>query len=305
MEGAVTGGGSGAAGGGGFPAAPHLRPLGVGETLDTALRVYRNNAVTLWKIVAVVIIPLEIIDVILRRIALPSGVFVHNGSLYIFSNTGTSTTSGVAPLVIASLLSFLAQLLATGAMFKLLIDHYLGRDTTWGESFAYAWSRFGSLLWLAILTVVFVSIGFILLFIPGIWLLVAVSVAIPALMYEGVSGFAAMKRSISLVDKHWWATFLRLVVTLLLYGVASIVIGAIVGGLTDALSVSNVTLYEIIYGILRAAVVILLTPFTAAVITVIYIDLRVRKEALDIELLARGFDSPQPPAAVPDWPPAG
>ncbi len=301
----MTGGGYGPAGGG-SPSAPALRPLGVGETLDTALRVYRNNAVTLWKIVAIVIVPLEVIDVILRRVALPSGVFLHNGSLYVYSSTGSSGSSGTGPLIIASLLGFLAQLLASGAMFKLLIDHYLGRNTTWGESFAYAWSRFGALLWLAILTVVFVSIGFVLLVIPGIWLVVAVSVAVPALMYEGVGGFAAMKRSISLVDKHWWATFLRLLVAFILYVVASFIIGAIVGGLAAAFSVGNVTLYEIIYGILRALVVILLTPFTAAVVTVIYIDLRVRKEALDIELLAQGFDSSgPPPLAAPGGLPAG
>ena len=35
--------------------APVLRPLGVGEILDTALAVYRRHAFALWKIVAVVV----------------------------------------------------------------------------------------------------------------------------------------------------------------------------------------------------------------------------------------------------------
>jgi hypothetical protein len=111
-------------------------------------------------------------------------------------------------------------------------------------------------------------------------------------MLEGLTGFKAMTRSMRLVDTRWWATFARVLVAFLLYGVIIFVIGAIVGALTDGLSVSNVTLWVAIDGILRAVVIILATPFIAAVITVIYIDLRVRKEALDIELLAQHFGGP-------------
>jgi hypothetical protein len=262
--------------------------------------------VTLWKIVAIVIVPIEAIAVTLERVVLPSDVFVHNGLLYVPSSSGSTGSNGDLPLLILTLFVYLGQLLATGALFKLLIDHYLGRDTPWRESFGYAWSRFRSLLWLSIITVVFVAIGFVLLVIPGIWLLVAISVAIPALMYEGVGGFAAMKRSISLVDKRWWATLLRLLVTFLLYAVATFIIGLLSTALMRALNVTNVTMFEFLNGVLRAVEYILLTPFTAAVVTVIYVDLRVRKEALDIELLAQGFDaSGAPPLAAPGGLPAG
>jgi hypothetical protein len=269
-----------------------LRPLGVGETLDAAIKLYRNNATTLWTIVALVIVPLEIIEVILRRVSLPSDVFVHNGTLYTFTTNGSSGTGSTVALLLVVLLGLLGQLLSTGALFKSLLDAYLGRSTDWRQSFDFAWHRIGSLIWLGILSTVLVTIGFVLLVIPGIWLLVAISVAVPALMLEGVTGFKAMRRSMDLVDTRWWATFGRLLAVFLLYGVLSFVIGAIVGALTDALSVTNVTLWVVIYGVLRAAVVILMTPFIAAAITVMYIDLRVRKEALDIELLASRFGGP-------------
>jgi hypothetical protein len=148
-------------------------------------------------------------------------------------------------------------------------------------------------------------------------------------MLEGLTGFKAMTRSMRLVDTRWWATFARVLVAFLLYGVISFIIGAIVGALTDGLSVSNVTLWIAIDGVLRGFVIILMTPFIAAVITVIYIDLRVRKEALDLELLAEHFGGPgstlpagtaaptvatagaglpsdTPPApSEPSWPPEG
>ena len=65
-----------AAGAPGAPGADGLRPLGVGETLDTAIKLYRNNAVALWKVVAIIIVPLQVIDVIVRRVTLPSDVFL-------------------------------------------------------------------------------------------------------------------------------------------------------------------------------------------------------------------------------------
>lgn len=289
----MTEGGRGAAGDGGTPTSGRgLRPLGVGETLDTALKLYRNNAVALWTIVAIVIVPLEIIEVIVRRLSLPSDVFVSNGTLYTFTTSGSSGTGGTVALLLVALLGLLGQLLSTGASFKLVLDAYIGRTPDWRESFAFARHRFGSLLWLGILLTVLVAIGFLLLFIPGLWLIVATSVSVPALMLEGVGGFKAMRRSIDLVDTRWWATFARLLVAFLLYAVLTFVIQELVSALTKALNVTNVTLWVAIDGVLRAVVIILMTPFIVAVLTTIYIDLRVRKEALDIELLASSFGPP-------------
>jgi hypothetical protein len=325
VEGAVTEGGFGTAGPGGTPASANaLRPLGVGETLDRAIKLYRNNAVALWTIVAVVIVPLEIIEVIVRRLSLPSDVFVLNGKLYTFTTSGSNGAGGTVALLLVALLGLLGQLVSTGAAFKLVLDSYIGRTPTWQESFAFARHRLGSLLWLGILETVLIAIGFVLLFIPGIWLLVACSVAVPALMLEGVGGFKAMKRSIDLVDTRWWATFGRLLVMFLLYGVLTFVIQELIRLFTDGVNVTNVTLWVVIDGILRAFVIILMTPFIVSVLTTMYIDLRVRKEALDIELLASRFGPPGstvppqtglerehdphgglPPPEPPTWPPTG
>jgi hypothetical protein len=114
-----------------------------------------------------------------------------------------------------------------------------------------------------------------------------VSVAVPVLMVEGASGFSAMKRSINLVDTRWWATFWRLLAAYLLLGVAIFGLSALVSAIGNG--ITNVTLFLILGGAVNAIVSILLSPFVAAVITVIYVDLRVRKEALDIELLAGSF----------------
>src|SRR5437016_2193218 len=77
-----------------------------------------------------------------------------------------------------------------------------------------------------------------------------------------------------------------------MYVVALIVIGLIAGGIERGINITNVTLFVTLSGILQGVIVIFVTPFIAAAITVIYIDLRVRKEALDIELLASRFGGP-------------
>jgi hypothetical protein len=297
VEGAVTGGGGfdspgGAVPTGGEAGGQSLRALSVGETLDVALKLYRRNAVSLWTIVAVVIIPLEIIDVIVRRVTLPSDVFVHNGQLYTFTSGSSSSSSGTVALILISLLGLFGQLLSHGAGFKLLLDSYLGRVADVGQSFAFASHRLLSLLWLSILATILIVIGFILIILPGIWLLVSFSVAVPVLMLEGLGGFSALSRSMSLVRGRWWATFGRLISVLLMYVVALIVIGIIAGAIEKGVSITNVTLFVTVAGILQALILIFVTPFVAAAITVIYIDLRVRKEALDIEILASGFGGP-------------
>jgi hypothetical protein len=304
MEGAIAGlPGADADSSGTAP--PALRPLGVGETLDAAIKLYRRNATTLWTIVAIVVIPLQILDTIVRRVSLPSDVFLSSGTLYSFSGQSTGSVIVVA---LASFLVAVATYIATGGVFEALISSYLGRPATWRKSLQHAGTRAASLIWLAVLSVVFVFIGFILLFIPGLWLLVAISVAVPALMFEGVGGFAAMKRSMDLVDGRWWATFGRLLAAYVLLFAVLFGITALIGAIASGVTLHNVTLYETLIGLANVIAYILVTPFVSAVLTVIYIDLRVRKEALDLELLAQQFTGPgstvPPQPAVAAAPPA-
>jgi hypothetical protein len=276
-----------------------LKPLDVGQTVDAALNLYTKNAVQLWQLVAIVIIPIEVIEVIVRRVTLPSDVFLLHGTLYTRGAT-SSTASNVALLVVA-LLGLFGQLLATGAVFKLQLDAYLGKPHEIRESleFAFARHRLLSLLWVGIIATVMIVIGLILLVIPGIYLFVATSVAVPVLMLEGQKGMAAISRSINLVSRRWWSTFGRLLVGLIMYIVAVFVIGAIAGAIAHG--TSNVTLFEVINGLVGTLITILLAPFIAALITVIYIDLRVRKEGVDHGVLLAGGP---PGGAAPPPPPA-
>ena len=284
---------------GGAPARV-LKPLDLGQMIDAALGLYTKNAVALWKIVAVVVLPLQVIWVIASRLILGS-VYIVNGPL----GNGLHTTSGRANGINALLeiAVVLGSLLATGAVFKFQLDAYLGQPSSVNESFQFAFARHRvfSLLWLSVLTIVLTLAGLILLIVGAVWIGVSLSVAIPVLFLEGTTGFAAVTRSFDLVRGRWWDTFGRL----LILAVMLVVLYAITNAIGSA--IANSVSSPLVWLIVRAAVysigAILFSPFYAAVINVLYVDLRVRKEGLDhATLVARMDEISGPPAGVPPLP---
>lgn len=76
------------------------------------------------------------------------------------------------------------------------------------ETKKYFWSY----LWLSILTTVFILLWTLLLIIPGLIFSIFYSLAVYAFFFEGLTGLAAIKRSLSLVKNYWWAVFGRFIV---------------------------------------------------------------------------------------------
>ncbi len=297
VEGAYTGGGGG-------PSGRQLRPLGVGEVLDTAIRLYSRNAVPMWKIVLAVIVPLAVIQEAVIGGSLPASAFVHDGQLY--APSGQLSTPALGQTV-EIVLAILGPLLVNGALALFLVDAYVGRPLDWASSLRTAGGRIGDLLWLAIVYGVLVFIGLVLVIIPGVWLAVSWSVAIPALMFEHVSGFAALRRSFGLVRHRWWPTFGALLVAVIMLFVVVLVVGLIFQGIQSGLGVGSLALWLAINAAATIVSALITYPFLAAVIAVLYIDLRVRKEGLSFERLTAGPEAswgepspPEPPQST--WP---
>jgi hypothetical protein len=277
---------------------PGLRPLGVGEVLDTAIKLYSRNAVTMWKIVGVVIIPLAVLQQVILAASLPSGAYVHDGTLY--TSTGTLSTPAAGTLA-QSVLGLLAIIVINGALALCLVDSYLGHPLSWSRSLGAAYGRLGALLWLAIIFTIAIVIAFVLIIVPGIWLSVAWAVAVPALMVEGIGAVTALRRSFRLVRHRWWATFGSLFVATIMLFVVLFLVELVFG----ALSFSSLGLYLFMHGVGTVISALIAYPFLGAVVAVIYIDLRVRKEALDLELLAGSSGSGATAGSPPAVPEAG
>jgi glycerophosphoryl diester phosphodiesterase family protein len=278
---------------------PRLRPLSLGEILDVAVKICLSHWRTLLKAVLVVVVPVQIVGTLINADYTVDQFDFGSDSAQTPAETIDELNQYLGGLAVSGVLQILAVLLATAACFRAIAQAYLGEQTDWRSSLNYALRLAPALLLITLLNALGVLLGLLLFVLPGIWLYVAWAFATPVLLVEGLRGTVALKRSFRLVQGRWWRTFGVLLVGFILAAIISAVveavflIGIVVGEDNDAL----VLVLSTIAGIIGLAVT---TPFQAALLAVLYFDLRVRKEGFDLELLAREIGGTvQPGAAAP------
>jgi hypothetical protein len=297
--------------------APALRPLGIGEILDVAIKITLRNWRTLVGVVVLIVAPVQVV-VALIDISATEGVFSTGETDTVTSDEIDTIIGGTVLIVV---LGFLSAILSTAVAFRAVVEAYLGGRPRWKESLTFVARRLHSLVWLTVLWAVLITLALLPCGIPAIWLGVAWIVAVPVLLTEDVRGLGALRRSFRLVRGRWWPTFGLVLIGFLLVAVFSGIVQAIFGA---AFFVADtdlaIFLVNALGGTLGSAIT---TPFLAAFITVLYVDLRVRKEGFDLQLLAERVGSaaaeaaeaplllPPPAAPEPDsegerppyWPP--
>jgi hypothetical protein len=160
-------------------------------------------------------------------------------------------------------------------------DTYLGRPTSARASLAYAASRLGDTLWLTIVLFVGLVAALIALILPAIWLGIAWSVAYPVMLVEGQGGVGALRRSFQLTQGRWWATFGRIAGSYVLVLVLSAVAATAFAAPAEAFSDDTSFVALVLEHAGDVIVSLITTPFLAAVATLVYFDLRGRKEGFD------------------------
>ncbi len=284
--------------------ATELRPLGVGEILDAAIKAYSRNARTLITIAAIVGIPFELLNGVIQLSTASSADQV--GSFGVSPGGSTSPTISHAQLagfVLTTGVGFLVTLVVTAATVKAVGDAYLGGTPGVGDSLRFALRRTRSLIWLYLLEVIALTFALVFLVVPAVWLGVAWALATPALLIEDVRGTQALRRSFRLVRGRWWPVFGVEVMALVIVGVASLVVSGVLTAIPLAVDGSSVLLRVIASTVSSAFAVALVQPLEGAITTILYFDLRVRKEGLDVALLASRLGFPAA-AAAPEKPEA-
>ena len=279
---------------------PDLRPLGFGEILDVGIKLYLRHWRPLMLCTVGLILPVQIISVLVLLSAAPEAL-------------DPTTTEPVDPddanaflaaTVVTSVLTMIVYLVASVACFKAVADGYLGAQPSARRSLAFAVRALPRLLLLGLIFVVaFVAVvaliagiaalvlplGVILgiaAFFAYVRLAVSFSLTIPSMLFERTMPWTALGRSFRLVKGRWWSVFGIIVVGIvlvsflagLLQGAIQIVPAVLADGNDAVLAFSTVVGQTVGYT--------LTTPFTAAVLALLYFDQRVRKEGFDLELLA-------------------
>jgi hypothetical protein len=265
---------------------PELRPRGIGEMLDAAVGLYRARWTRLVLLAAIVVIPVQVINTLVLLSAQPDHVQ--------FSITGQQN-----PQFSNALLSLAAQLTvlfvdgAAGAFVAALCakpcaEVFLARVED-RESVSLVRAAIPAALAASILVSLCNILGFAACFVGYLAALALLSVTMPALVVERLGPAAALGRSLRLAQQHFWrslgvvitAAFLASVVNLGLASVLALVVRATPG--SDS--------YLLIAGLSGAVTGALTQPFTAAVMVVLYFDLRIRNEGFDVQLLMQRNDA--------------
>jgi hypothetical protein len=293
----------------GAAAAPRLKPLDVGQKLDVAVKLTMREFWPLLKAVLVVLVPVTLVSVLITLSTLPDD-FVTSGAFEPGATSDDPSAGFIVGQLFVQLLDVLSYFLAPLVCFKILAAAYLGERATWGESVRFAFKRF----WMIVALIIVLAFAFGAAFVAGIlvtavgaaaspWLAVILglgvvagliylgtiwSLTFPALLLERI-GIDALGRSPGLVRGGWWSTFATLLMAFLLavfvaLMVASLLIAVTVFAAEDS-SIMLIVL-EFLINLIANAVA---APILAAAVVVAYFDRRVRKEALDLDLVVNAM----------------
>lgn len=250
---------------------PVLRPLSLGEVLDTSFGIYRQ-----------LFAPLLLISVITQTLPLALGVFVESAGGLVQQPALWMLSLGLA-LVLGAV--------GTAASTFVVAETYLGSTLSPSEGFLRSTPYMGRLIGTSLLVSLLMGIGMVFLIIPGIIAACGLLLTPAALVLEDVpGGTAAMGRSWELTRGFRLKIFGALVVAVTLIIIPGIALGALAVGTSDANMTA--TMVSVIAMIIQSVLQILAYPFFYVLTTVLYYDLRVRKEGFDLEMLATSLQSP-------------
>ncbi|NKQ57344.1 hypothetical protein HFP15_31215 [Amycolatopsis sp. K13G38] len=278
----------------GKPGVIPLRPLSVGEILDGSVTTMRRHPALVFGVSAVVAVISAALSLganylFLRNTPLPQPpgpAASQQEAMNYLSDVlrQTSTSLGVAAVILVITQTFL-----TGFMTVVAGKAVLGRPVTLREALGELWPRFLPLLGVTIVYTIIVAVASIFFIIPGIWLYVLFGLAAPALVLERGGIGTSLRRSRLLVQGMWWRVFGVMLLTTIASGIISFVIqipfnlqtGIGSGGAELAGQSIGTQLLSALGTVIADTVV---TPFVAGATVLLYIDQRMRKEGMDIQL---------------------
>ena len=296
--------------------APQLRPLGVGDIVDRVFSMYRQRALLFMTLSAVPYLALFLVI---------GGIVLSIGSqltplVTFFNQFGTEPVSQNLVLtpalvaafsalivvgVIAGLVSVLFLSVQIGSLVDAAAARYMGRETTVGASFRAGLRvapkiigtgllLFFALLlgWIALFVVVAVvnnalvaTLGILAGLVATVFVFASWLVAPVVAVLEPVGPIHAIRRSWWLSNGHRW----RILGLQILLAVLQAVLSTLISFIFIAAFISDATLRLVLQNVVNVIATVLWAPVEWGTFTILYFDLRVRKEALDLQLAAEAL----------------
>ena len=303
-----------------------LRPLSLGDIFDEAFDLYKKNLAFFALVTAVAAVPLNVVVAFVTlhwMRDLSDAAAVMNGADPTRVLAWFGAVAGHAALI--SPLLLIAYSLEVCALAVATSARYLGDPVTLWGSYRGALRRFFPLVVTALIYTAANALGFVLCYVPMLVPLTLYAFTAHTFAVEGQSYFKALGRSYGLMSGQSGRVFGAMSLLSIVYSVMAVALRlplaygfdillritpaaqGLLGAGTGAAHGLSLRA-QIVDHVTGGIVELILMPFLLSVVTVLYYDLRVRKEAFDIELLARDLGyrpvfaaqtAGLPPAAVP------
>jgi hypothetical protein len=301
---------------------PVLKPRGIGELFDQAIRLYRNNFLKFIGIIAIAQIPIQILNLAInlltfrRTIANLSAAQLpddQNPFFWMMNQLGP----GLGASLVIGIISFiLVQGFAMAALTRAITDSFLGEEIGIEKSYRKISGSWKTLLVALILLLLldlvlllwtlvpcvgwFTGIGALFFVNTVIWVLIA-----PIVVIERRSGRESIRRAWDLARKRfWWLLGYMLLLSvfsyLIIQGPVTLINAIFQSQMSRGLEPSSLYTYQVIIQSLVALVLSLLyQPLQSACAIMAYFDLRVRLEGFDLAMMAnQAGETPLPAIEV-------
>ncbi|KAB8145778.1 hypothetical protein F8S13_01475 [Chloroflexia bacterium SDU3-3] len=264
----------------------YIQAQPIGKLLDTAFRLYRANFWPITRALAIMLVPVALLQIL-------------------FPNDGLWST----------VRTFIIQPVLLGVGTASAVALYHGRPWTIGDAYRQAGKRYlsvmGSMMFIGLITLIpFTAIGFAAFFVNTLpdmlrWIGLGIlgllacanvlffstkyAVVTPAIIGEEKRASDSMSRSWALATPHFWHTAGVAITTSVLSLLFSVLPAYMFSWLTPSIYLTT---------LLPTLTLFIVLPFQTITITCLYYDLRIRSEGYDIELAAQGYDPTLDPAKL-------
>ncbi|HSE47885.1 MAG TPA: hypothetical protein VLA96_01620 [Terriglobales bacterium] len=259
-----------------------LRPLSTGELFDSTFTLYRKHFALFFGVAA-----LPYLLILLFQLGVLSLTMLSLG------------TAGIVITAVSGLLFLVVYLVSIaftqGASFFAVSAVHLNEPITIAEAFGRMKSHIGEVIGTMMLVGLLTFLGMLALIVPGIIVALGAALAVPAALFEQLNPWDAFQRSMKLTKGHRGTVFLVYLLMWaikfgmgLLLGVVLVLMGGIKG--PGALTVG----IQVVQNVLDFGLNALTAPIVSISMTLLYYDLRVRKEAFDLQHMMNVLATRQP-----------
>lgn len=264
-----------------------MNRLGVGETLDTSLRIYRKQFGKLIGLSALVSIPSVLLVWILMA---GTGVMTSDWltNTLLMGRYGAGSLERVQPGFLAAIAGIgvvagLLTSLAMAAISAVTFSAMRGKTISFGQSLGQAGRALPSLIVSGIVAGLLTGLGFVACIVPGLIVATCYALFVPAIVAEGTGPFASLGRSSRLTQGERWAVFGVMVVTFFIIAIITSAFSTVVTIVSRVMFGASLSLNLAARNLGSLIPSILLTPLSWIPLTVMFVKLRDAREASEFE----------------------